>query len=84
MTKRRIMMQKVQEYSFAAHDASLFLDTHPGNKKALAYYKKMSALAEQAKVEYERNFGPITKPKGDNEYERWVWAETPFPWNLEG
>lgn len=83
MKSKNALMRKLQEYSFAAHDAALFLDINPDSTKALAYFKKMKALEEKATREYESLYGPLTV-NAQVDYDRWVWAQTPFPWELEG
>ena len=37
MTEKRKLLNQLQMYNFAVIETGLFLDTHPFNKKALAY-----------------------------------------------
>lgn len=50
--KFEALMHELQMYGFVLDEARLFLDTHPENGDALAYYKKYSALYEETKREY--------------------------------
>lgn len=37
---RRELFEYINQISFAVDDVKLFLDTHPGNQKALEYFQK--------------------------------------------
>ena len=37
---RKELMDKINQYSFAMNEANLFLDTHPFDAEALAYFQK--------------------------------------------
>ena len=37
---RRELFENINQISFAVDDVKLFLDTHPGNQKALEYFQK--------------------------------------------
>lgn len=79
VTSRSVMLKHVQMYSFAAHDAALFLDTHPCCGEALEYYRKYKKLYEEAKAEFESKYGPITMMSGENDT-CWTWISDPWPW----
>jgi spore coat protein JB len=82
MTDREMMLKNVQVKQFSAFDAHLFLNTHPDNKNALAYYRKQQAAARQATMEYEAKYGPLTAGmQSNNEY--WDWVDGPWPWEME-
>lgn len=74
---REKMMKQIQAYSFAAHEALLYLDSHPNSKCALDYYNKHMALASKVTREYESHFGPISAP---GEAHSWEWTKGPWPW----
>ena len=48
MKERNKLLNKVRMYNFAIIEANLFLDTHPENKDALMYLKKVNELYEKA------------------------------------
>lgn len=81
MNDRAKLLKKVQMYSFAVTDASLFLDTHPDCADALAYYNKYKKLWEEAKKQFEAAFGPLDIDSEQNN-DRWAWVDGPFPWEL--
>lgn len=76
--ERTKLLKKVQMYSFATHDAALFLDTHPQCKHAMDYYDKYSKLYSEAKTEYENLYGLLTLPQETSSV--WKWINDPWPW----
>ena len=79
---REKLMREVQMYGFALYDTGLFLDTHPTNKAALAFYEEIQKKYVEAVAVYEEEFGPLTMSDTDTE-KGWVWVETPWPWEME-
>ena len=82
MNEKRKLLRMVQMYDFALYETALYLDGHPNDKKALAYYKKTNALSKQARTAYESKYGPLTQPQTQN-YESWQWVKGPWPWETE-
>ena len=76
------MLKKLREYDFAIVETVLFLDTHPNNRKALAYYAKLKAERAALASEYEKNVGPITM-YGNENVNKWDWIDGPWPWEGE-
>ena len=63
----------------------LYLDTHPQDPDALAYFEKYSRMRNQAMKEYAMNFGPLTIDTATascSEY--WKWINEPWPWQEGG
>lgn len=82
MTEREKLMKQLQMYDFAVIEAGLFLDTHPNDKEALNYFNKVRKLAENARENYEKKYGPnlMTSTEGRT---NWEWALKPWPWEVE-
>jgi spore coat protein JB len=79
------LLEDIYEVSFAIDDILLFLDTHPRNEKALAYYKEMITRRKQYMMEYAKNYGPLTIDDAiESGTGAWKWMEQPFPWEKEG
>lgn len=78
MNQKQLLMY-LSQVSFAVTEAVLYLDTHPCDKEAMAYYQKMRKLREEALEKYQREFGPLLI---DSNYDdcNWGWTETPWPW----
>lgn len=73
------LLHAIYEVSFAMNDVTLFLDTHPDDCEALAYFKEVQQLRKQALEIYAKRFGPllIDDVCADN---YWSWAAMPLPW----
>ena len=79
---REKALRQVQMYDFALTDTGLFLDTHPTNRAALAFYDATRQLYFDAVEAFESQFGPLTAEDTDVE-NGWAWVETPWPWEME-
>ena len=78
MTKKK-MMQFVRETYFAMLEASLYLDTHPDDEKAMDYFDKYQQMYKEAVNDYETHCGPLTIT-GVNTCNGWTWTQDPWPW----
>lgn len=75
------LMKKIYEFGLAAYDTVLFLDTHPCDAEALAFYQKMKHIYNQAVKEYSALYGPLKINQIDND-QYWSWGEGPWPWEM--
>lgn len=79
--ERRELLEKINEVSFAVNDIVLYLDTHPFDEKALAYYEEMSEMRDKSLKEYARLYGPLTIDTANDSCSRqWEWVMQPWPW----
>ena len=84
-TSKSMLLKKIDETSFAVNDIHLYLDTHPCDEKALAYYMEMAEKRRELMKKYAQTYGPLTVD--DARYtdgNTWKWMEQPFPWEREG
>ena len=81
-TMKKRLMTKLREYDFAIVETTLFLDTHPNNRKALNYYTKLREERKNVLDDYEKRFGPITI-NGNMSVKSWDWVSGPWPWEGE-
>ena len=74
------LMRKIQELSFAQVECELYLDAHPDNTQALAYYRDILAMLDELMTKYQNEVGPIFQEGivGDE----WLWVKKPWPWQL--
>lgn len=79
MTDKEKMMRTVYANGFAADEARLFLDTHPEDPDAIAYFEKKVELYNRAVDQYQQKYGVIRPENGVNEG-RWAWGLEPWPW----
>ena len=77
---RKELMEKINQYSFAVNEATLFLDTHPYDAEALAYFQKYRALRVEAMQEYAKYYAPLAIDYAVNDKTPWSWANEPWPW----
>ena len=56
-----VPLAELMAIDFAAHDLSLYLDTHAGDAEAFAAYQDLLRLAEEGAQRYAKLYGPITK-----------------------
>ena len=79
---REVMLKRIQVCDFALNDAALYLDTHPEDAMALAYYKKYLELRAETVAAYVKKYGPISHSDYDGG-PRWKWVDEPWPWQKE-
>ena len=72
-------MLRLQELSFALKETELYLDGHPENRRALAYYAEQKAEYDTLKAEYEATYAPIIPNANENDT-AWRWVRSPWPW----
>ena len=51
-TSKKELLQSIDQVSFAIDDLLLFLDTHPGEKRALEYFSELSARRNELLEKY--------------------------------
>lgn len=79
---RSYLLRKWQEYSFAAYEARLYLDTHPDSKAALNYFNKFNRLSNAVSKELQEKYGAVNT-NIDTDLSSWSWVYMPWPWNEE-
>ena len=76
---RAELLRRLQAADFAALDTALYLNTHPTDTKALAYFQKVKDEAMRLKEQYTAIFGPLTHADVTSET-HWNWINEPWPW----
>ncbi len=82
LNDKQKLMRRIQAEDFVLYETVLYLDGHPENRKALAYYQKHNAIAKSLRAEYEQKYGPLTICGNESETE-WQWIKNPWPWEKE-
>ena len=77
---RQQMLKWVDMVSFAAHEANLYLDTHPSDPAALQYLQEYTQLRRQALQDYAAMYGPLTVDLAGGSHAKWDWIQQPWPW----
>lgn len=82
---RKELLHQINVVSFAVNDVQLFLDTHPCDQSALAYFHDYNKLRNQALKEYAKYYGPLTIDTTMTACtDRWNWINEPWPWQEGG
>ena len=80
---RRQLMDHINQVSFAVDEAKLYLDTHPCDTEALAYFREMSGHRNCSLKEYAETYGPLTIDTASVSCEEyWNWINEPWPWQI--
>lgn len=83
LTKEQLLM-KISQISFAVDDIKLYLDGHPDDENALAYFEEKNALRQEALSVYARNYGPLTiETANDDESRCFSWVLQAWPWEIK-
>lgn len=81
-TARRDLMKEITALSFVLDETALYLDSHPDDPAALAYYADMRAKYDDARAKYEGEYGALTHA-GVRGGDRWSWVDGTWPWERE-
>lgn len=73
------LLSWINKASFMAYDMALYLDTHPQDQQALAFFQKYNQMRRQAMDTYAAQFGPLNMDCIEND-DHWHWADQPWPW----
>lgn len=82
MSDRERALMTVQAYEFALVEVGLFLNTHPDDQTALAYFRQYRDMKHKAESEYTRMYGPIVMDHPDADLSTWKWIDNPWPWEI--
>ena len=83
MNEEQALRRRLSAAKFAAWELHLFLDTHPTDQAALAYFNKYNKLLEEATEEFEKQFGPLRVLDYEAPANKWEWVSEPWPWEME-
>ncbi len=74
------LMDWINQISFALNDVVLYLDTHPCDQEAMAYFQHFHKKRQEALEEYGRRFSPLTLDSISNCQDQWEWVHDKWPW----
>ena len=77
---RKDLLMQIGHASFAVDDVKLYLDTHPYEEDAIAYFNRNMQMLNQLKREYSRMYTPLTLAYADTDSQKWKWVLDPMPW----
>lgn len=73
------LLNYLNHLSFSMYDTVLFLDTHPTDREAIAYFNEMKQARKAALKIYQKKFAPLLLDGVDANCE-WTWGMEPLPW----
>ena len=73
------LLNYLNHVSFSMYDTVLFLDTHPTDREAIAYFNEMKQARKNALKIYQKKFAPLLLDGVDADCE-WTWGMEPLPW----
>lgn len=80
---RMRLLRNVDEASFEADEARLYLDTHPESTEAKAYFDRANDARKKAMQEFEQYYGGLLTDNIEAQTDGWTWISQPFPWDEE-
>lgn len=80
MSERDSALRKLSAVEFARWELHVYLDTHPGDKSAIAKLEEYEKKAKTMRREYEAKFGALTL---DTSWGADEWLSNPWPWDYD-
>ncbi len=76
------LLNYIDEVSFGAYEALLYLDTHPDCPDGLRYFRENNEKRQFAVKEYARLYGPLNPDRAQVTCgtTSWEWVNQPWPW----
>lgn len=82
MSARDQLLRNIGVVDFTVIELGLFLDTHPGDRRAMEYFNHYAQIKRQLSREFSRKYYPLTMAEANCE-NNWSWGEAPLPWEGE-
>ena len=80
--KKDELLYKIQMYTFAQKDLTLYLDTNPTDQSMLEEFNKTNNKLKELKTKYESDYGPLCITEVNSN--EWTWNNNPWPWDKGG
>lgn len=75
-------LSELQTMAFVIQELALYLDTHREDKEALEVYRSFQKMYHDAKMAYQKEYGPLTHAMPSDGPYRWL--DDPWPWEYAG
>lgn len=80
--EQKRLLHIIQALEFTAIDLTLYLDTHPDDKRALAEYNEVSRRLHEAMMDYQKRYGALMSYGHSPAQTSWTWLDEPWPWEV--
>ena len=75
------LLHEISKVDFAVVEMTLYLDTHPHEREAIAYLNHYVKLKNQLEKEYSYKYEPMSVSLAcESDDNKWMWALAPMPW----
>ena len=79
MNQKEQLLNDIGIVEFVLVELTLYLDTHPMDKKAMEFFNHYVKIRNKMVHEFSRNFYPLTVNMAESNME-WRWGAAPLPW----
>jgi spore coat protein JB len=76
-SSQEAMLTQIRQLRFSINDLTLYLDTHPYDRRALVIHNEYSRELRSLTNSYQRMYGPLDIECPCNQ---WRWIDEPWPW----
>ena len=78
---REALLHDISVIDFVVVEMTMYLDTHPYEREAIAYLNHYVKMKNELEKEYSCQFEPMSvayAPESDDN--KWLWSLAPMPW----
>jgi spore coat protein JB len=76
------LLRELQAIDFALTELTLYLDTHPDDKKAIEQHKELVEQCAKVRSQLETQVGALNSFGTNKDQDNWQWSEAPWPWQI--
>ena len=82
MREREQLLRDIGMADFVVTELVLYLDTHPGDRRAMEYFNHYNRIKMQMEREFSQKYFPLNTGLADCSKE-WRWGMAPLRWEGE-
>lgn len=79
MGEREQLLRDIGMADFVVTEMTLYLDTHPRDRRAMEYFNHYNRIKVQMEKEFSQKYFPLNTRFVDCG-RTWSWGEAPLPW----
>lgn len=77
------LLTRIDALEFSMLDLTLYLDLYPDDKNAIGLYNTYLNKYKEYKKVYQEKYAPICSTSMPSNPNKWIWSETPSPWEVD-
>ena len=82
MSEKEQLLKDIGMADFVLIELTLYLDTHPDDRRAMEYFNHYNRIKIQMEREFSQKYFPLNTRLTDCS-KTWRWGEAPLPWEGE-